>query len=391
MKKIKLGLLSFLFAVLAVTSCTNNEPVADQQAIEESPSIVTSLSELRQKFNSEGNFTTENNPAGNIVFDFCFDFVYPLDLSYNNGTTVSVNSLDELVDIILASTDELYINGIAFPFDVEVYNDDSDAIEIVTINNEDDFIDLLDDCDFDDPQECACFEEYDPVCVEITDPNGDTFTITYPNECYAACDGFGEDDFIEDCEDDYYTGGDLFCFEFNFPFDVIINEDTVVTINSLDDLFNATYDVYDFDFVYPFNVTTEDGIETIENSEAFESLLEDCFDIYDDDYNEECEECDEEDYDPVCIEITSPSGENEIVTLPNMCYALCLGYTQNDIVECGNDNNLPDECEECANEEYDPVCIQFTTPTGETVVEVFPNLCIAECLGFDESNVVDCD
>ncbi|WP_111683644.1 hypothetical protein [Winogradskyella tangerina] len=390
MKKIKLGLLSFTIALLAFTSCTNNEPVVvDQQVTEESQSIITSLDQLSQQVDSNGNFSAQNNPAGNVVFDFCFDFVYPLTLSYNNGTTVTVNSLDELVDVIIASTNELYINGIAFPFDVEVYNDDSDAIEVVTINNEDEFIDLLDDCDFDGDDDCACYEVYDPVCVEVTDPNGTTFTITYPNECYAICDGFDEDDFIEDCEDDYYTG-DLFCFEFVFPLDIVINGDTVVTVDSFEDLGNTIYDVYDFNFVYPFNVTVEGEIETIEDEDDFEDLLEDCFDDYDDDYDEECEECEDAEFDPVCIEFTTPNGVSETIVFPNLCYAICEGFSEEDVIECENDNN-PNECEQCEDEEFDPVCIEITSGSGDIEIVVFPNMCFAECLGYDESNVVDCE
>ncbi|WP_299523144.1 hypothetical protein [Winogradskyella sp.] len=345
MKKIKLGFLSFTFALLALTSCTNNEPVVqDQQVTEESQSIVTSLNQLSQQVDPNGNFTSQSNPAGNVVFDFCFDFVYPLTLSYNNGTTVTVESLNDLVNVILNSNQELFVNGIAFPFDVEVYNEDTDAIVIVTIDDEDDFIDLLDDCDFDDFEECACYEVYDPVCVEITDPNGEVFVITYPNDCYAACDGFDEDDFIEDCENDYYPG-DLFCFEFNFPLDIVIDGDTIVTVDSLEDLGNAIYDVYDFNFVYPFDVTTEDGIETIEDEDDFEDLLEDCYDDYDDDDPyEECDECDDEEFDPVCIEISTATG-TEIVVFPNICYAICEGFTQNDVVEdC--DNNGAQDCDE---------------------------------------------
>ncbi len=390
MKKFKLGLLSLTFALLAFTSCTNNEPVVeDQQVTEESQSIITSLNQLNQQVDTNGNFTAQSNPAGNVVFDFCFDFVYPLTLSYNNGTTVTVNDLNELVNVILASTNELFVNGIAFPFDVEVYNDDSDAIEVVTINNEEEFVDLLDDCDWDDFDECACTEEYDPVCVEVTDPNGETFIITYPNECHAICDGFDEDDFVEDCEEDYYSGGDLFCFEFNFPLDIVINGDTVVTINSFEDLGNITYEVYDFNFVYPFNVTTDDGVVVIESEDDFEDLLEDCYDDYDD-YDDECEECDDDEFEPVCIEVTTASGITETIVFPNLCYAICEGFSEDDVVECESDNN-PFECEECEDEEFDPVCIEVTSPNGEVEIVVFPNMCFAECLGYDESNMVDCE
>ena len=38
----------------------------------------------------------EMNPTNNLVFDFCFEFIYPLSLSYNNEVIVTVNSIEEL-------------------------------------------------------------------------------------------------------------------------------------------------------------------------------------------------------------------------------------------------------------------------------------------------------
>jgi len=53
-----------------------------------------------------------------MKFDFCFKFVYPITLSYNNGTTVVVNNSDELLTVAQSMTSTLYIDGIAFPFDI---------------------------------------------------------------------------------------------------------------------------------------------------------------------------------------------------------------------------------------------------------------------------------
>ena len=91
MKNFKLTIFSLVIALMVFTSCTNNEPVVDnQQNTEESESIVTSLNRLSTQFDQNGNLTVSSNSSGNIIFDFCFDFVYPLDLSYNNGTTITV-------------------------------------------------------------------------------------------------------------------------------------------------------------------------------------------------------------------------------------------------------------------------------------------------------------
>lgn len=332
MKKLKFTFLSLFLALLLVTSCTNNEPITDnQQLTEESQSISTALNRLSEQFDQNGNVIQTDNPAGNVVFDFCFDFVYPLDLSYNNGTTVTVNDLDGLIEVMINSTEELYINGISFPFNVETYNEETNAIEIVTINNEEEFASLVEDCDFDDIETCECFEDYNPVCVEISDPNGETFTITYPNACYAECDGFTEEDFSENCEEDYYCP-ELQCFTLNFPLSVIINDETII-VSSEEELGTVLYDAYDFDFVYPFTVTLEnEDVVTINNSEDIETLLEDCYGEFNG--NEDCEDCEDQPEDLVCVEVTSPNGQTEVITFPNLCTALCVGFTQDDIVNC---------------------------------------------------------
>ncbi|WP_298894272.1 hypothetical protein [uncultured Psychroserpens sp.] len=382
MKNFKLFLLSFALIASVFTSCTNDEPVIEDQNIDESASITTSLSELRLQFNNQGNMIPTENPTGNIVFDFCFDFVYPINLSYNNGTTVAVESLEDLVQVLINSTDDLYINGIAFPFDVETYNDDSDAIEVVTINNEEEFEDVLEDCDFDE-FDCECDDEYDPVCVEIEAPNGEVFLMTYPNECYAECDGFTEDDFSENCEEDYNCPGGIECFTFNFPLSIITDDGTTLEVNSQEELDNALYNSYYFDFVFPIDVTLDDGdVLTINNEEEFEDILEDCFDEYDDD----CEECANTDGPVVCVEYEE-DGQTIIIPFPNACYAECEGFTQEDFVDCGNTGS---ECLECLEEEIDPVCVEYEE-NGQVFVTSFPNACYAECAGFSSEDFIECE
>jgi hypothetical protein len=266
--------------VLAVfTSCTNEEVIVDpQQDTEESESIITTLSRLNEQFDENGNVDQAENPAGNVVFDFCFDFVYPINLSFNTGTTVTANSLDEVIEIYNASTENLYVNGIAFPFEVETYNENSNTLEIETINNEDEFLSLLEDCGFEDEvDDCFCTEEYDPVCIDITDLDGELFTISYPNACYAICDGFTEDDFSEECQQDYDSGTNE-CFEFVYPISIILDEGEPVSVNSREELFNATYGAYHIDLVLPLDIIIEGGtVVTINDYYELENIMEDCF------------------------------------------------------------------------------------------------------------------
>ncbi|WCO02618.1 hypothetical protein [Psychroserpens ponticola] len=338
MKNLKLFLLSFALIAGLFTSCSNNDSVVNEQNIDETEAITQSLNRLAEQFNDEGYVIASENPSGNIVFDFCFDFVYPLNLAYNNGTTVGVSSLDDLITILINSTDDLYISGVEFPFNVETYNDSTGAIEIVTINNENEFFDVLENCDFDGIDTCDCDDVADPVCVEVLDPNGNSFIITYPNECLALCDGFTPNDFAENCEDDYNCPGGNECFDFNFPITIITDDNQTVTVNSQEELDSALYNAYYFDFVYPFEVTTEEGnLIVLENEEAFISLLEECYNIND------CP-C-PTNVNPVCVEIETPSGDIEIISFLNACEAECAGFTDADFVDCETQQEICNEQE----------------------------------------------
>jgi len=385
MKNLNVLFLILLMGLLTFTSCENEDVILDDQVQDvtvESESITAALNAMTTNFDDSGNVDQSSNPAGNIIFDFCFDFVYPITLSYNTGATVSVNDLDGLINVIINSTDQLFINGIAFPFDVETYDDASGSIIIQTINNEAEFINLLDDCDFDDIDSCNCFEDYDPVCVSITDPNGNVFTVTYPNECYANCDGFDDDDFVDDCDDDDYYDDDFLCFEFIYPLDIILDDGSVVTITDDDDFENTMYNNYYFEFVYPFSVELEDDdddngddddsdtIVVINNEQEFQDLLDDCYDFPD---GSGCEQCESEPINPVCVQYTDPSGNVVIEVFPNLCFAQCVGFTAADVVDCPDDDD-DDDCDDDEILEELIECNSYTgfhVPSGDDITFVF--------------------
>ena len=186
MKNLKLLIYTLILGI-AFSSCTNKEPFQPVDQSQESETVQNVITELRTHIDNNGNLIPAKNPANNIIFDFCFDFVYPIELIYNNGSTVTVNSFQELITVIINSTPNLYIVGIVFPFDVEVYNPVTNEIEIITIHNETEFIALLESCDL--GNDCPCPTDYDPVCVDV-EQNGQTITITFQNSCYAECAGF---------------------------------------------------------------------------------------------------------------------------------------------------------------------------------------------------------
>jgi len=332
MKTLKLLFYTLLIGLATLTSCTNNDDVnvPDPQ---ESASMQTTLDNLRTLYNEDGTVINDLNPTGNLLFDFCFEFVYPIELIYNNGSTVTVTSIEELIEILINQTDELYIIGIEFPFNVEIYNPDTNEVEIITIANEEEFIALLASCIFGDL--CDCDDEYEPVCVEIEEGN-QTIIIMFPNACYAECEGFTEDQYFE-CEEDGCDCDDEYA---------------------------------------PVCVETPNG-GIIEFDNECEALCEG----YTPNDFVECEDdgcdCDDE-YEPVCVQV----GDG-IIEFQNACLAECEGFTEDDFVDCDNDG-----CD--CDDEFDPVCVEIEE-NGQIITITFNNACLAECEGFTEDDFVDCE
>lgn len=244
-------------------SCTDNKPVENEVATHKSFSLRATLNAIKKSNNVTGKDATEN--------PVCFEFVYPLTLSYNDGTTVAVASFEGLIDILSNETDTLYIEGIAFPFQVVVSNGATS-----TIANEADFMALIETCGI---------ETYDETVTTAT------------------------------------------CFEFQYPFSVINQNNETIVINSeaeLNDLFSNSTENDIYDLVYPVSVTYNGATVVVNDMYELMDLNDSC-----DDTTTPCN-CTQE-YAPVCVQTA-----NGIVEYPNACYAECDGYTTADFVDCGS-------------------------------------------------------
>ncbi|MBT3587390.1 MAG: hypothetical protein HN507_01945 [Flavobacteriaceae bacterium] len=197
MKTIKILFYSLLISTIALTSCTNDNSI-EVPDMQESRSTQLALNHLINLYTDNGTAIESMNPTGHLIFDFCFEFVYPINLLYNNGSIITITSNEELIEVLINMSDQLHIVGIEFPFNVKVYNPETNEIQLLTITNEIEFTNLLASCFFDNP--CECGDEFNPVCIEIIEDN-QPITVTFPNPCYAACEGFTVEDFV-DCEND---------------------------------------------------------------------------------------------------------------------------------------------------------------------------------------------
>ncbi len=290
MKKIKI--LALLVTMLTVTfySCTDNNSIEEEVVVtQKSMSLRTTLNEIKKSANIAGKSASTN--------ELCFDFVYPLNLSYNNGTTVEVASYDALISLLESETEGLYVEGVSFPFDVI-----SNGAQI-TINNEDEFMALIEDCDF--------------------------YTV----------------------DEDVYIAS---CFDLVYPYSVINQDNQVTVINSEEDLFNLfanpNSENYIVDFVYPVSVSQNNQTITINNMYEFFDIIDACEPSTGGGENCNCSD----EFAPVCINV----GNGEVIQYANICLAECDGYTIADAVDCGNyDDDGIDGMGECFNFVY-PLSIQ---------------------------------
>jgi len=219
---------------------------------------------------------------------------------------------------------------------------------------------------------CDCDWEWEPVCV-ITAAGE---MITFPNLCWAECEGYSADEVVE-CETDPCD-----CPEYYDPVCVITPDGVTLTFDNIcfaacegyspEEVFSCNGDCNCYLIWDPVCVIGENG-EMI----TFSNL---CFAECEGFTEEDLVECEEDcicpDYwDPVCV-MDPASGE--MLTFSNICFAECEGYTEEDLVEC-SDCNCPLL--------WDPVCV--LGPDGD--IWTFPNFCFAECEGFSEEDLVPCN
>jgi hypothetical protein len=276
MKTIKFLMLFTLLSTVFFTSCSDNESIENQAVTQESSALRVLFNQMKRSNNTSGKMAVASETFSSTSEDMSFDFVYPINVSYNNGTVVTVTSFDGLIELLSNENSELYITGIEFPFQMVVGPDNT----VITIDSETEFWDVVED-------------------MEIA---------TY----------------------DTYVFND-FCFELSFPISFVTSNEQIITVGSQEALFELFSDPNQitviYDFVYPFNVIVDNQIVVINNIFEFDEISFDCSDTF---------VCDcPEIYDPVCVTVDN----GFTITYSNACFANCVGFTEADFVDCDNNNN----------------------------------------------------
>lgn len=350
----KLSLLSALLLAMMfmVTSCDedqileNTTPDLPQARAMMSPVLSKSLPD-----DAEASDTLE-----------CFTFNYPIEVVLEDGSTASAANDDAFIELLDGGA---IIIDFVYPYSVTL----SDESE-VTINSFDDLLDVLttcfgdfddwDDDDWDDDDHGDCPDDFDfeeecftiafPLTVSVNGENitidsedafeellssfeGDTiseFDFVFPFNVFVFADsstveitseedladviescGFGEWD--DDFDFDPWMGQS--CFNINYPLNLVIN-DQAVAVNSEEELLDVLGSLGDLEDViieldYPISITLfSDSTAVVVNSEEeFEDILEDACDFDDGDWDDDDDD-DDNDWDPNegygCFEINFP-------------------------------------------------------------------------------------
>ncbi|GAB5552014.1 MAG: hypothetical protein Sapg2KO_16050 [Saprospiraceae bacterium] len=307
------SLLVFVFAVAIFSACQKDDAFTLDNNQNESNTSFFSLA---------GNAGTGGGSDTAMIE--CFDFIYPITILLPDGNSEVLNSLDALEDLI----DQWFEDNPyseedpTFQFPVKVILEDNTQ---QSISDEEALCDLYEECDYFEEE---CFEIIYPVDLRF--PDGQTQTFNSEDELEDALDAWEASadpdskvypDFVypievsfedgstetltsleeltkleEECYEDYYDEeyddfDDEECYELVFPLSIQLPEGAVeladneeALYNILDDWeANAAPNTEEYpDFVYPIEVILEnDSTVSIENTQAFEELEDECYDDFD--------------------------------------------------------------------------------------------------------------
>ena len=233
-------------------------------------------------------------------------------------TNYHVCSEEELDNYFYGDFDCEDLDNLTFPTEIELPDGTT-----VTVNSEEELFDLIDKWyeengdDYDDYDEDFedCFTLVYPIQVQF--PGGETISYANEEDLYTGIDAWydlnpeSEDDpmpvypfdvLLEDGTTQTVSNemeeealwetcyGDIdfdICFDLNFPITLVYPDSNTVAVNSEEELFTTIEAYYeaneateeDIDIQFPISITLTDGtVQAINNEDELEAALEACFD-----------------------------------------------------------------------------------------------------------------
>ncbi len=395
MKILKLNILALLAVLFFVSSC-DREPTTEMGTIDPlvpSPEMVDTNPLVTRSSGGENGldldcFTIDypfelidtEEIAYLITSDEDFDelllneallivdFVYPLNISYEDGETGSVADADELGELFASCVPQGGWEDGQFPaYLIDLENScyefvypmtlvDEEGNEIV-VENEDEFSGAL-------AEELLFFV----FPFSLVDEEGEVVVVGDIEELFDtlfACSWDSEIDSIWDWENGFeYVG----CYLVEFPLDIITGDGSTVTVENHMELCDYMITGDFAGYAFPLDLIGEDGeVITVSTEEELEAALDECWD----DWGEGCFQGIEDlfallyagdDLDcfiatfPITIStidgeemvIESPEGVEEY--LPLVCevvYPVTIVYTNGDTTTLGSSEELYQAVEDC--------------------------------------------
>ncbi len=205
------------------------------------------------------------------------DFAYPLTVTMDDEES-TINDGEELGNLFASCVPTGGWEEGDFPAYVITYDNSCYTLnypiqlinveeEISTIESEEELIDAL-------SQDLYYFV----YPFDLTHEDGEVITVNNMDEIFEAlieCNGFNGDTEVDWEQDFEYIG----CYLFSFPFDVVLPDGEVVTVNNHMEFCDLMLTGDVFDFAYPISFTDLEGNEVTANSgDELEALLADCND-----------------------------------------------------------------------------------------------------------------
>jgi len=220
MKAFKPILLLVISTMLAMTSCRTEDDLSIDPPTEETIVANSTVADLMSR-------TVFNDGSTDNIIDSasCISIQFPVTVTVN-GITLQIDNeddLDEIEDIFDEFDDD--DDNIIISYPITIVFADFTTIEI---NSDDELEDFAEDCfedNFDD-DDIECIDFQYPITASVYNENNDlinSITINNDNDMY---------DFIDDLDD--YAAVTI-----NFPITVVFADGTTQTINSIQELADA--------------------------------------------------------------------------------------------------------------------------------------------------------
>ena len=229
---------------------------------------LSSCDKEEEMYEGSENFTQqqtgEDGTETELYDEDCFSFVFPIQVQFDDETTVEILNEEELYQL----EEDLEDGGTPYPslvFPVEIILDDDSQ---QTIGSETEFQEIIESCESSDTDG----EDEDEDYGDEEDEDEEE-------------DEHEEEDQEDECDENWE---DYLCFDFVYPIEISVESQETTTIGDREELLQFLEDMdWELEIIisYPVSVVLEDGteVEVLDDEQ-----LEDLFDACEYDDEEEC-------------------------------------------------------------------------------------------------------